>query len=189
MLLATANTVSVQFSTTKNSFSWWPPFFPNWASWAIRHMSHSPFSHCDIRLKDGSLLGASDSPKAPVISGNPGGVAIRPADYEDFGARFLMTIETPKADSIRALAISQVGKPFDNTALKGFLSDALPGKRNWHATESWFCSELVCWSFEEADYWENPPPVWPKNRISPSDLLMIFLFDPNWTNRDTFWSG
>ncbi len=180
--------LEIQFSTTKNSFSWWPPFFPNWASWVIRHMSHSPFSHVDMVVDEG-LLGASDSPKAPVIEGNPRGVAIRPLEYQDFGARFRMKINTPLARPIRAAAMTQVGKPFDNSALKGFLSDALPGQRDWLQADTWFCSELVAYSFQAAGYWASPPSVWPKNRISPSDLLMIFLFDPNWTNRDTFWTG
>jgi hypothetical protein len=181
--------VVLQFSTTKNSFSWWPPFFPNWASWIIRHMSHSPFSHIDMELPDGTLLGASDSPKAPVVSGNPRGVAIRPADYEDYGAKYRMVIKTTKADAIFAAAKSQLGKPFDNSALKGFLSDALPGRRDWGATDAWFCSELAVWAFLTGRYWEPIPGIWPKNRVSPSDMLLIFLFDPNWINRETFWEG
>jgi hypothetical protein len=183
--------IAIQFSTTKNSVSWWPPFFPNWSSWVIRHMCHSPFSHCDMVVPEG-LLGASNSPKAPVITGNPGGVAIRPFNYEDFGAKYRMIIATPKADAIRAVWKSQLGKPFDGAALKGFLSDKPPTDpvaRNWRATDKWFCAEGIAWAFEEGQYWLAPPTVWPKTRISPSDLLMIFLFDPNWSNRDTFWSG
>jgi hypothetical protein len=175
--------IAVQFSTTVNSLS-------NWASIIIRHMSHSPFSHVDLEMLDGTLLGASDSPKAAVLSGNPRGVAIRPANYENYGRRCRMVITTPFADAIREAAKSQLGKPFDNSALRGFLSDAVPGDRNWQATDSWFCSELVIWSFATANYWgSNIPSVWPKNRISPSDILMIFLFDPNWRNREIFWSG
>ena len=176
--------VAIQFSTTVNSLS-------NWASIIIRRMSHSPFSHVDLEMPDGSLLGASDSPKAPVLTGNPRGVAIRPANYETYGRKCRMVITTNLADAIREKAKSQLGKPFDNSALRGFLSDAVPGERNWQATDSWFCSELAVYSFAAAGYWgaPMPPVVWPKDRISPSDILMIFLFDPNWQNRDTFWTG
>ncbi len=174
--------IAIQFSTTVNSLS-------NWASIVIRHMSHSPFSHVDLEMADGSLLGSSDSPEAPVLSGNPRGVAIRPANYEDYGRRCRMVITTPLADAIREVAKSQLGKPFDNSALYGFFSDALPSERDWHISDTWFCSELVVWAFESAGYWRPSPAVWPKNRISPSDMLMIFLFDPNWRNRDTFWEG
>ena len=175
--------IAIQFSTTVNSLS-------NWASIVIRHMSHSPFSHVDLVMEDGNLLGASDSPKAPVLSGNPRGVAIRPANYENYGRRCRMVITTPLADAIREVAKSQLGRPFDNSALIGFLSDAVPGERDWRASDNgWFCSELAVFSFEAAGYWRASPTVWPKNRISPSDMLMIFLFDPNWKNRDTFWRG
>ena len=172
--------IVLQFSTTVNSWG-------NRWSWVIRHLSHSPFSHVDAELPDGTLLGASDSPNAPVITGNPRGVAVRPSNYESYGRKCRMIIETPLADKIRSKALSQLGKPFDNSALKGFLSDALPGERNWRATDKWFCSELAVWSFEAAGYWCPSLSVWPKNRISPSDLLMIFLFDPRWSNRETFW--
>ena len=174
--------VKLQFSTTVDAWA-------NRWSWVIRHMCHSPFSHVDFLMPDGSLLGASDSPAAPVLKGNSRGVAIRPNDYEVYGYRRSMTIETPLSEQIMAAALSQLGKPFDNSALKGFLSDAPPGKRNPMDNASWFCSELVIWSFETAGYWYPRPSVWPKNRISPSDILMLFLFDPNWTNRDSFWEN
>jgi hypothetical protein len=133
------------------------------------------------------LLGASDSPKARVLEGNPRGVAVRPNDYERYGRRSRMVIATPLAEKIRGIARSQLGKPFDNGAIKAFWSDALPGERDWRETDAWFCSELVAWSFEWAGCWSSPPSVWPKNRLTPSDLFMIFLFDPRWINRDTFW--
>lgn len=180
--------LEIQFSTTKNIFSWRPPFCPNWASWVIRHMSHSPFSHCDVIVPEG-LLGASDSPKAPIIEGNPRGVAIRPFDYQDFGAKCRMVIKTPRARAIRAAWMTQIGKPFDNTALKTFLSDKRPTTRDWLVEDSWFCSEGIAWAIQTGGYWVSPPSIWPKERLSPSDLLMIFLFDPQWINRDTFWNG
>jgi hypothetical protein len=187
MLLDIDDTIIIQFSTTVNSWSWLPPFFLNWASWVIRHMSHSPFSHVDLELEDGTLLGASDSPDAPVLAGNPRGVAIRPNDYEQYGRRCRMIIRTNKANAIRAAARTQLGKPFDNSALRGFLSDAMPpGERNWKDPTAWFCSELVVWAFIEGGYWQDLR-VWPKNRISPSDIFMLMLFDPNWINKNTFW--
>jgi len=170
----------LQFSTTVNSWA-------NRWSWVIRHMSHSPFSHADIELPGtGYLLGASDSPDAPVISGNPRGVAIRPNAYEAYGRRCRMIIQTKRAEAVRAAALTQLGKPFDNSALRGFLSDAMPGTRNWQDPTAWFCSELIVWSFIKGGYWPELA-VWPKNRISPSDIFMLLLFDPNWTNKDSFW--
>ena len=68
--------LAIQFSTSKA-----------WQSAVIRTVTHSPFSHVSIVLPDGTLLDSSDSPDAPVISGNPRGVAIRPSDYEAFGIK------------------------------------------------------------------------------------------------------
>lgn len=210
--------VTLQFSTSTA-----------WQSAIIRCMTHSPFSHIDIQLEDGTLLGASDSPNAPVIAGNPRGVAIRPANYEDFGLRVSATIVTEKADTIIAAAKSQLGKKFDNAALYGFLVDPLlPDDRVWmrrwvgskllagfadrlmddlippsHLTAfigapavakswndegQWFCAEWGAWSFDVGGYWDPRKLGWPLARISPTDLLMMFALDPNFVNRDQFWT-
>ena len=182
------NDGTIKFSTTENILTWRWPFFPNYASWVIRHLSHSPFSHVDLVMPNGTVLGASDSPNAPVLLGNPRGVAIRPPDYEAFGLRKRMVIKTPLADGIYAIAETQIGKPFDNTALYRFLSDALPTSRSWQDSSAWFCAELLAFAFAIGGYWKMPK-VWPKDRISQSDLFMVFLFDPCWVNSDTFWTG
>lgn len=171
--------VTLQFSTTVNSWG-------NRWSWVIRHLSHSPFSHVDIELPDGSLLGSSDSPNASVVSGNPRGVAIRPNNYEQYGYRRRVVLDTD-CDIVGA-ALTQLGKPFDNSALSGFISDKLPIYRDWRAEDRWFCSELVAWALEQSGFWGKIIAIWPKSRISPPDLLMILLFDLRWTNRETFWT-
>lgn len=48
------------------------------------------------------------------------------------------------SDVIRA-ARSQVGKPYDLSALFGLLMH-----RDWQEPDSWFCSELVAWAFAQA---------------------------------------
>ena len=174
-------TITLQFSTTQSSLG-------NWASALIRRMTHSPFSHVDIVTPDGHLLGASDSPDAPVIEGNPRGVAIRPQHYQAFGYRRRMIIQTGKAPPIYQAAYSQIGKPFDGDALQDFISDSFPGYRDWRDTGHWFCAELAVWAFETGGYWLPMTELpWPKNRVSPSDLFLIFLMDANWLNRETFW--
>lgn len=81
-----------------------------WQSHVIRIMTNSPFSHVNILLPGEGLLGASD----------PGGVMVRPFDYEPMMIRQRAVIATPKADAIIARARSQVGKPFDDDALHAF---------------------------------------------------------------------
>ncbi len=147
-------------------------------------LCHSDFSHCDLVLPDGNLLGASDQgTHSRFIEGNPCGVAIRPPDYQAFGIRRIAIIETKKADRIIDVAHSQLGKAFDPEALRAFLSNG--PSREWRVDSTWFCSELLAYCFEEAGYW-NVPLIWNKNRVSPADFIGWFTFDPNWINRETF---
>jgi hypothetical protein len=162
-------------------------FDKNAFSGLIRRANHSPFSHIDMVLKDGTLLGASDSPDAPVIHGNPRGVAQRPFDYQEFAYRRQMILLTDRADDIRRIWVSQLGKSFDNSALKDFASDAFPGLRDWRLTDSWFCAEGVVWSMETGGFWGYKQLLWPKNRVSPTDILLMLLNDERWINRETFW--
>lgn len=162
-------------------------FNKNWGSGMIRRANHSPFSHIDMVMKDGTLLGASDSPDAPHIHGNPRGVAQRPFNYQEFAYRRQMVLLTDRADDIRRIAVSQLNKGFDNSALKDFVSDAFPGMRDWRLTDSWFCAELVVWSMEVGGFWGAKILPWPKNRVSPTDILLMLLNDDRWLNRETFW--
>jgi hypothetical protein len=183
--------VVFQFSTSASTPFFWLGW-ENRASWVIRLFSHSPFSHVDIRLPDGTLLGASDQgPNSPYVKGNPCGVAIRPSDYQKFGIRRQMVIQTDKANAIIGFCTDQLGKPFDKGMAHNFLSPSVPGVRDWRNPESWACSEMTTCATEESAYWlpilGKKQLPWPKNRVSPTDKIMIFLLDPNWINRDTFW--
>jgi hypothetical protein len=162
-------------------------FDKNFFSGLIRRANHSPFSHCDLLLKDGTLLGASDSPDAPVIHGNPRGVAQRPFNYQEFAYRRQMIIATPRADDIRRIAVSQLGKGFDNSSLTDFVSDSFPGQRDWRLSDVWFCAELCAYSMEVGGFWQPKPLIWPRNRVSPTDLLLVCLMDDRWLNREDFW--
>lgn len=97
-----------------------------------------------------------------------------------------MVIQTRRADDIRALALSQLGKSFDNGSLRDFISDKFPGERDWRLDDHWFCAELVMWAMEAGYLWDGPL-AWPKNRVSPTDILMVMLADSRWLNKDTFW--
>lgn len=157
-----------------------------WQSAIIRKLCHSPFSHCDIVLPDGNLLGASDqSEKSPILQGNRHGVAIRPPDYQLFGIRRQMLLETDLAASIIDRMLTQLGKPFDSSALHAFLDDK-PFDRAWRDPEAWFCSELVVWAMEGEGFWPHPIQ-WAKSRISPMDLYLIETVDVRFVNRDVFW--
>lgn len=157
----------------------------SWQSKIIRKLCASPFSHVDVVLPDGNMLGASDSPAAPCIAGNPHGVAIRPPEYQLFNVRRQLHIETDRADAVVAKIMGQLGRPFDGDGVRQFLDDSVY-TRDWRDPTAWFCSELVAWGCE-GTYWDVEL-LWPKGRVSPTALLFLFMFDKNVINRGEFWS-
>jgi hypothetical protein len=170
-----------QFSTSENKLA-------NYASALIRRVNHSPFSHIDLVLPDGNLLGASDQGAgSPCVEGNPQGVAIRPPGYQTFAYRRQMVLQTDRAADVVSLCRSQLGKAFDKSNMLDFLSDKFPGARDWRLDTHWRCSELICWALEAGQFWGPDQLPWPKNRVTPTDLLLICLTDPRWINRDSFW--
>ena len=90
------------------------------------------FSHVDAVLPDG-LLGA----RANQIGSVPGGVQLRPPDYEPFTQR--LVVELPSCGEIESkwetFLRLQIGKPYDLRAILGF---ALPG--DWHERGAFICS-------------------------------------------------
>lgn len=70
-----------------------------------------------------------------------------------------------KAEVIKA-GRSQVGKPYDLTALFGLLMH-----RDWQELDRWFCSELVAWAFAQG----GSPLFRPEatHRITPQHLWML----------------
>jgi hypothetical protein len=159
----------------------------DWTSGIIRRLCHSPFSHVDYIVPEG-LLGASDSPNIPIITGNPHGVAIRPTNYHLFGIRrrAIITCSTDVAAKFDATMRSQLGKPFDDKAVHAFLSDPddeITQARDWRTVDQWFCSELKTWGLETAGLWPFNLIV-AKNHVDPADLLL--LLNP-FIDTLTFW--
>lgn len=61
---------------------------------------------------------------------------------------------------------SQIGKPYDITALFGLFFH-----RNWQEEDSWFCSELVAWALSKGGY-----PLFREealHRVTPNHLWML----------------
>lgn len=78
----------------------------------------------------------------------------------------LVDLPSPDSAAVIAAARSQVGKPYDLTALFGLLV-----RRDWQEADRWFCSELVAWSFQQG----GSPLFRPDAlyRITPQHLWMI----------------
>jgi hypothetical protein len=167
--------IKLQFSRSTENIS-------KLIAWACR----SPFSHVDYVMADGNLLGASDSPHAPFIEGNPCGVAIRPLDYQPFAIRRIANIYVPSRVEARfdELMRSQLGEPFDSSAMHAVFKPDNMGERDWRDASMWFCSEFKVWGFEEAGALDVPPLV-SKDRVTPADLLLIISHLV--ANSETFW--
>lgn len=79
-------------------------------------------------------------------------------------------VEFPVGDEVAAAIIqaarSQIGKPYDVTALVGMLAH-----RDWQNGDRWFCSELAAWSFAHA----GAPLFRPGAlyRVTPQHLWML----------------
>lgn len=140
------------------------------ASSIIRRLCHSPFSHVDILLKDG-LLGVSGEDHK---LGDIGGVRIRPNPpwpYRETPKTARLTVTDSVHAAFMEVGHNQIGKPFDNGALWDFLSDQ-PHDRDWRHPDSWFCSELIVYCLEQANFFPYPLVV-AKNRITPADSLLL----------------
>jgi hypothetical protein len=156
----------------------------------IASLCHGEFSHVDCDFGARGLLGASNSPKAPFLEGNPSGVAFRPPDYQPFAVRHTAIIRTTDdvADAFEGFAISQLGKGFDSSALsmRNFMTTTPRNRRDWRDNDLWFCSEFFTWCLEKARFWGYELLV-AKDRITPGDLLL--LVNPYMMNIDTFFDG
>lgn len=136
----------------------------SFGSLLIEWFDHGQFSHVDSVLPDGSLLGA----RSDVILGVPAGVQIRPASYVGGEVTKLVSIPCPDpvADAYYAFIHSQIGKPYDKTAIAAFVFG-----RNWMESDSWFCSELCAAALVAAGFVHTLAA--PCNKIAPDDLLLI----------------
>ena len=130
-----------------------------WQSALIKIKGGGPFSHVDLVLPDGSLLGA----RSDKIMSIPSGVQVRPPDYERWERVERISVEVTPEQYSKAMgfAFDQVGKPYDYISIFGFLVN-----RNWRDEDAWFCSELQIAIIERADVFKFPLMV-KANKIDP----------------------
>ncbi|UCV02308.1 YiiX/YebB-like N1pC/P60 family cysteine hydrolase [Dechloromonas denitrificans] len=96
--------------------------------------------------------------------------AVRVAPLDELIAKHsaYAIVDLPCKDSAEVIAAarSQVGKPYDLTALFGLVLH-----RDWQESDSWFCSELVAWAFSQ-----GKSPLFradAMHRITPQHLWML----------------
>lgn len=122
----------------------------------IRLFTWSEYSHVGFVLPGGNLI------LDTMFS--TGGVEIRSMAELKAQATDVFIITYPHlSEKALDIARTQVGKPYDWTAICG-----IPFRRNWQEDDSWFCSELVAWSCEQAGTPMVNQKAW---RVTPQDLL------------------
>lgn len=107
-------------------------------SWLIARfgVQKPEFSHVDIILPDGRLLGARDD----AVGGQPPGVWIRPPQYEKWLRQATVTFWVQPDAAARGLAWArgEIGCKYDEDAILGFIF----GQR-WHRDGAYICSVLA----------------------------------------------
>lgn len=138
---------------------------PGISSSLIAWFSAGNFSHVDVVMSDGKLLGA----RSDEIGGAPPGVQIRDPFYEHWAKRVVMSIPSRAEQEFqfRNFLLQQIGKPYDKTAILGFATG-----RDWRAEDSWFCSELAAAALEEGGIFHDLYS--PVNKITPAALALAF---------------
>lgn len=138
-----------------------------WSSSLIAWFGAARFSHVDIVLDNGQLLGARWD-KTP--GDTPSGVRIRPPNYESWADRLRINIpcSVEQHEAFYDYAIRQVGKPYDASAIFAFAWG-----RDWHDDRAWYCSELAAACLEQAKIL-IPPPI-PLNKVTPGALAIAVM--------------
>ncbi len=131
---------------------------------AIAWFSSGPFSHVDIVMPNGSLLGA----RSDEIDGCPAGVQIRRKNYEKWKKRVVMSLAVGPMQERQFYDFLhlQVGRPYDRTAIWGFATG-----RDWRDPGEWFCSELGAAAAEQCGL--IPTLYTPTNKVTPVALATV----------------
>jgi len=140
--------IKIQFSTVRS------------VSAKILHwFDHGWCSHVATILPDGRYLSAE------LI----GGVAIRTFKEEEFSKILIVELPTTHKihDAFYAFCHSQVGKPYDWTAILAFAAN-----REWRLNDAWFCSELISAALEVSQYFPYRIATGNK-KITPHNLLLM----------------
>jgi len=122
----------------------------------IRKITWSEWSHC--ALVDGDYVIEAVYPKVRV--------SLLKEVIRKYSKYTIANLPCFQETPIINAALTQIGKPYDWTALLGIL-----WKRDWQEEDSWFCSELVAWAFSEGG-----SPLFRKeamHRVTPQDLWGI----------------
>lgn len=118
----------------------------------------SPASHCELVFGDGmSIYPAMET----------GRVVMTQTNYRN-EIHFDLDITNKEEKIIRDWAHSQIGKPYDYTALAPFNVLIPRTKKNWKDPKQWMCSEFAAYGLDVIDVALFSDTF---KKIKPSDLL------------------
>jgi len=119
----------------------------------IRWFTRSEWSHVDLVMRDGSLIGAL-----------PFKGVVQRKHSEAQGTHKTLYVDVPveTAEKAYQFARDQLGKKYDWTAVSAF-----GFRRDWQVEKKWFCSELVFCAIKKAGVNLLNEKRW---RVSPRDL-------------------
>lgn len=126
-------------------------------SWLIRMATWSEWSHVELVLPDGRLLGAAA----------PHGVQYDTMENRLRIASEVALMQLPgNEEAVLAWATQQIGRPYDWLGVAG-----LGFHRNWEEDDAWFCSEFVGRALKEGGY--EPYRADVLRRLVPQHLWML----------------
>ncbi len=141
--------------------------------WFIRLKGGGPYTHVDFVCPAADGTTGPDSPllgaRFTSIGGQAAGVRIRPPDYDKWFivTRISIAVTDDQYDAALAFLYAQIGKPYDMTAVFGFMLN-----RDWREDDSWFCSELIVRVPDLIKRFEFPLAM-RENRIDPCTAFAI----------------
>lgn len=138
------------------------------AGWGSRLIAwygcgYGGYSHVDAIMSDGTLIGA----RSDRIGGKPSGVQSRPADYENWIKRTIVSLEvTPQQHAIgEQFLLSTIGSGYDKDDILSLILG-----RPYHASGHWICSWLmIAWLKQMGVFGDLP--FYPQ-QITPNSLLL-----------------
>jgi len=138
------------------------------SSWLIERFGGTPedeFSHVDIMLPDGSLLGARNE----SIGGKPPGVQIRKQGYDVWRRRVVLALPVSAQAAAAAMrfGVAQIDSGYDQSAICGFILD-----KNWHAKGKWICSAFATAYLQAAGFMREL--IVEPQQVSPNGLALAF---------------
>ncbi len=116
------------------------------------------FSHVDLVMHDGQLLGARDD----AIGGRPPGVWSRPPGYERLRrwVRFELPATPEQERAFWAFAYSKIGQQYNELGIAGFALG-----EEWTQINAMFCSQLAAAATEAAGICEKL--YFPESEVTP----------------------